>query len=104
MPAAWAPWFSHEYISYFSVQAMDGLMSLPQVPVKPKPHICDRNWPIGPKHIDLYKENYREVRRLDPLWSYSYSERNGEFGLEPPLGKTIDPRKVLVFYRADGVL
>jgi hypothetical protein len=101
MPLAWAPWFSHEYITYFSVQAVDKIMTLPQVQVKPKPAFNDKNWPIGPKHIDLYKENYREVRKLDPQWSFSYTQRNGEFSAQPPLDKTIEPWKVLVIYSTE---
>jgi hypothetical protein len=76
-------------------------MILPQVQVKQNPHISNKNWPIGPKHVDLYKENYREVWQLDPLWSFSYAERNGEFGLEPPLDITIEPWKVLVIYSTE---
>lgn len=98
---AWAPWFSHEYITYFSVQAIDRLMALPQVAVKQNPNISSECWPIGPKHVDLYKENYREVRKLDPLWSFSYSQRNGEFGAEPPIDQTIEPWKVLVIYSTE---
>jgi hypothetical protein len=101
MPAAWAPWFSHEYITYFSVQAIERLINLPPVSVKSNPYNSERNWPIGPKHIDLYKENYREVRKLDPLWSFSYEERNGEYDLDPPLDKTIEPWKVLVIYSTE---
>ncbi|MGD0278619.1 MAG: hypothetical protein ABSC11_04880 [Smithella sp.] len=101
LPSAWAPWFSHEYITYLSVQAIDTLMALPQVAVKSNPNISSECWPIGHKHIDLYKENYSEVRKLDPLWSFSYSQRNGEFGVEPPLDKTIEPWKVLVIYSTE---
>ena len=101
LPLAWAPWFSHEYITYFSVQAIGRLINLPPVPVKPNSYISDRNWPIGPKHVDLYKESYREVRQLDPLWSFNYAQRNGEFDHEPPLGKTIEPWKVLVIYSTE---
>lgn len=101
LPLAWAPWFSHEYITYFSVQATASLMALPQVAVKPNPGINSKYWPIGPDHIDLYKENYSEVRELDPLWSFSYSQRNGEFGVEPPLDKTIEPWKILVIYSTE---
>ncbi len=101
LPLAWAPWFSHEYIAYFSVQAIDRLMSLPQVAVKPNPRVSDQNWRSGPKHIDFYKEDYREVSQLDPLWSFCYAERNGEFALEPPLNKTIEPWKVLVIYSTE---
>jgi len=98
---AWAPWFSHEYITYFSVQAIDRLMALPQVAVKQNPNISSECWPIGPKHVDLYKENYREVRKLDPLWSFSYSQRNGEFGAEPPIDQSIEPWKILVIYSTE---
>ena len=101
LPLAWAPWFSHEYITYFSVQAIDGLMTLPQVQVKPNPNFNNTNWPIGPKHIDLYKESYREYRKLSPLWSFAYGERNGEFSIEPPEHKTIEPWKILVIYSTE---
>jgi hypothetical protein len=101
LPLAWAPWFSHEYITYFSVQAIDGLMTLPQVQVKPNPNFNNKNWPIGPKHIDLYKESYREYRKLSPLWSFAYGERNGEYSIEPPEHKTIEPWKILVIYSTE---
>lgn len=101
LPLAWAPWFSHEYIAYFCVQAIDRLMVLSPVGVKPNPHYVDKVWPIGPKHIDLYKESYHEHRRLDPLWSFDYKKRNGDFALEPPAGKTIEPWKVLVIYSTE---
>jgi hypothetical protein len=98
---AWAPWFSHEYITYFCVQAIDGIMTLPQVQVKPNPNFNNTNWPIGPKHIDLYKESYREYRKLSPLWSFAYGERNGEYSIEPPEHKTIEPWKILVIYSTE---
>jgi hypothetical protein len=101
LPLAWAPWFSHEYITYFSVQAMDWLMTIGQVQVKPKPDFNNKNWPIGPKHIDLYKESYREYRKLSPLWSFAYDERNGEYSIDPPENKTIEPWKILVIYSTE---
>jgi hypothetical protein len=100
-PLAWGPWFSHEYITYFSVQAVDKIMNLPQVPVKPQPDSNNRKWPVGPKHIDLYKENCREYRTLSPLWSFSYSERNAEYSVDPPEDKTIEPWKILVIYTTE---
>ena len=101
MPLGWAPWFSHEYITYFSVQAVDEIMNLPQVQVKPKPAFSDRKWPVGPKHIDLYKESYTERRELPLLSSFSYSERNAEYSVDPPENKTIEPWKILVIYTTD---
>jgi hypothetical protein len=101
MPLAWAPWFSHEYITYFSVQTIDGIMTLPQVQVKPKPDFNNKNWPIGPKHINLYKESYKEYRKLSPLWSFAYHERNGEYSITPPENKTIEPWKILVIYSTE---
>lgn len=71
------------------------------VPIKTNPVLNNTNWPIGAKHVDLYKESYRKYGQLDPLWSFSYSERNGEFGLDPPLGKTVEPWKVLVIYSTE---
>jgi hypothetical protein len=101
MPLSWAPWFSHEYINYFPALATEILMALPQVTVKAHPGIPSGHWPTGPKHVDLYKEDYREVRRLDPMWSLSYSQRNGEFATEPPPDKTIEPWKILVLYSTE---
>jgi len=76
-------------------------MAMPPAPVQANPVLNHINWPVGPNHVDLYKESYRECRQLDPLWSFSYSERNGEFGVEPPLGNTIEPWKVLVIYSTE---
>jgi hypothetical protein len=101
LPLAWAPWFSHEYITYFSVQAMDRIMTLPQVQVKTNPDFNNKNWPIGPKHVDLYKESYREYRKLSPLWSFAYDERNGEYSVEPLENQTIEPWKILVIYSTE---
>ncbi|PKN50642.1 MAG: hypothetical protein CVU55_15890 [Deltaproteobacteria bacterium HGW-Deltaproteobacteria-13] len=101
MSLAWAPWFSHEYIAYFSVQAVDSLMALPPVPVKRNPQYGNKVWPVGPKHIDLYKESCRELRRLDPLWSFDYKKRNSDYADEPPSGKTIEPWKALVIYSTE---
>lgn len=101
LPQAWAPWFSHEYITYFAVRALDGLASLPPVAVKPRPPFGDKVWPVGPKHIDIYKESYQERRHLDPVWSFDYKKRNGDFALEPPSEKTIEPWKVLVIYSTE---
>jgi hypothetical protein len=101
MPLAWAPWFSHEYITYFSVQANDKIMTLPQVQVKPKPDSNSKQWPVGPKHIDLYKESYREYRNLPLLTSYSYADRNAEYSTDAPKDKTIEPWKILVIYTTE---
>ena len=101
MSSAWAPWFSHEYITYFTVQAMNRLMSLPPVEVKANPITGSENWPVGPDHLDLYKENYQEIHRLDPLWSFSYGRRNGEYSAVPPLEKTLEPWKILVLYTTE---
>ncbi len=101
MPSAWAPWFSHEYITYFVVQALDNLMGLPPVPVQPKPDVEKDCWPVGPKHIDCYKESYREDRNLPLLSSYSYAERNAQYSVEPPVEKTIEPWKILVIYTTE---
>jgi len=98
LPPAWAPWFSHEYITYFAVQAASRIMAMPPVPVKTRPVFNNVNWPVGPKHVDVYKEDYRECRHLDPLQSFNYEERNGKFASDPPTDKTIEPWKILVIY------
>jgi len=101
MPSAWAPWFSHEYITYFAVQTIDEIMQLPKVQVQPKPDFQKQLWPVGPRHVDLYKESYREHRTLPLLTSYSYAERNGEYSQVPPEDKTIEPWKILVIYTTE---
>jgi hypothetical protein len=101
LPLAWGPWFSHEYINYHAALALPGLMNLPPVQVQPNPGFDDPAWPIGPKHVDLYKESARETRRLDPFWAFDYEQRNGDYLREPPLGVGIEPWKVLVIYSTE---
>ena len=78
-------------------------MALPPVPVRPNPRFGEKIWPIGPRHIDVYKESYQAHRQLDPLWSFDYRKRNGDFALETPAGKTIEPWKVVVIYSRLGL-
>jgi len=87
LPSAWAPWFSHEYITYFTVHALDRLMELPPVPVRPNPNLHVGLWPVGPRHIDLYKELFRDVQQLDQFTTFDYEQRNGEYSTEPPTHK-----------------
>ncbi len=101
LPQAWSPWFSHEYIAYYAVGAVEGLADLPKVSVRANPRLAEKIWPAGPKHIDVYKESYQEHRQLDPLWSFDYKKRNGDFALDVPPAKTIEPWKVLVLYSTE---
>ena len=101
MPAAWGPWFAHEYITYFTALSLPEIINLPPVRVSPNPGFHDGCFPTGPNHVDLYKESYREVRRLDPFSSYDYAVRNGEFAHEPPVQDSIEPWKILVIYSTE---
>ncbi|MBN1532774.1 MAG: hypothetical protein JXA20_08940 [Spirochaetes bacterium] len=101
MEPSWGPWFSHEYITYFSVQPVEGVMALPPVPVTRNSDGADPHWPLGPRHVDLFKENFRPARRLDPFRSYVYGHRNGDFSDSPPDGGSIEPWKVLVLYSTE---
>jgi hypothetical protein len=101
LPQAWAPWFSHEYINYCVVQALPELMALPPVPVRENPGPGNAAWPPGPNHVDLYRERYTDVRRLDQLRSFDYAVKNGDFGEEAPLHAVIEPWKVLVGYSTE---
>ncbi|HNT90723.1 MAG TPA: hypothetical protein PKO01_03300 [Smithellaceae bacterium] len=101
LPLAWGPWFSHEYLMYYSVQAVSSLMDLPPVCVKPKPRYGDKLWPLGPRHVDYYKENWKEIRKLDLFNSFDYRKRNGEYAAEVPSDKKIEPWKVLVIYSTE---
>jgi hypothetical protein len=97
---AWGPWFSHEYIAYHAALSLDGLMGLPLVPVRANPLPPDPAWPLGPNHVDEYRESFRDARALDPLESYDYGARNGDYGTEPP-PVSIEPWKVLVLYSTE---
>jgi hypothetical protein len=101
MPGAWGPWFSHEYINYHAVMGVPGAMDLSPVAVRPGPGPAPGDWPEGPGHRDAYKEAWRDLRRLDPLASFDYGERNGEYASEPPVGRTIEPWKVFVIYSTE---
>jgi hypothetical protein len=101
LPVAWAPWFSHEYLSYSAVQMIDGLMALPPVSVSPNPHYGEKLWPTGPKHIDLYKESYQEQKRYDLLWAFDLKKRNGDYAHDVPSGKKIEPWKIVVIYSTE---
>ncbi|HOT46577.1 MAG TPA: hypothetical protein PLM53_18430 [Spirochaetota bacterium] len=101
LPLAWAPWFSHEYINYYAVQALPVLMALPPVPVRQDSGPDDEAWPPGPNHVDLYRERYTDARRLDPLRSFDYAAKNGDFSREAPLHAIIEPWKVLVGYSTE---
>lgn len=104
LPLAWSPWFAHEYLTYFCVQALDAVTALPPVAVEANPRYHGKIWPVNPKHIDLYKESYQEHRQLDPLWSFDDKKRNGDFAHDPPSGKKIEPWKVLVIYSTEADL
>lgn len=93
---AWAPWFAHEYINYFSALALEWIMDASPVEVMPNP--CFNDWAVGPDHVDIYKEQYKLVRNLDNNLVFDYEMSNGEFADRPPEGLSIDPWKILVLY------
>ncbi len=101
LSSAWAPWYSHEYIAYCSIHALDQLIALPSVPVLANPRLGQKRWPTGPRHIDMYKESYRECRKLDPLWSFDHKKRNGDFASDVPAQKSIEPWKIFVIYSTE---
>ena len=98
---AWAPWFSHEYINYYVVNALPPIMDLKPVPVLPDPRAADDPWAAGPRHIDFYKESFEIVRGLNPFESYDYELRNGKFSSSPPLDLSIEPWKILLLYSTE---
>ena len=102
LASAWAPWFAHEYITYHTVRAIEGLMALSPVPVKANPRYGENQWPIGPRHIDIYKESYQQHRQLDPFTAFDHKKRNGDFAPDVPPGKTIEPWKLLVLYSTEA--
>jgi hypothetical protein len=101
MERAWGPWFSHEYITYFSAQPIRDVMGLPPVQVTGNPDGADPRWPLGPKHADIFKERFTVARDLDPMTAFEYGHRNGDFAAEVPENAFIDPWKVLVLYSTE---
>jgi len=101
IPGAWGPWFSHEYINYHAVTGVPGAVDLPPIAVRPRPDRAPGDWPEGPRHRDVYKESWRELKQLDPLDSFDYGRRNAEYALEPPAGKAIEPWKIFVIYSTE---
>lgn len=71
------------------------------MPARSNPSLYDPRWPVGPHHVDVYKESFRDVRRLDPVFSFDYERKNGEYACEPPLDREIEPWKVLVIYSTE---
>ncbi|MHA1731765.1 MAG: hypothetical protein ACTSU5_07460 [Promethearchaeota archaeon] len=99
LPRAWAPFFNHEYITYYSVQPHNWLLELPPVPVAPNPDFGD--WPVGPDHRDLYKEVWELVREVPLEDAVDCSVRNGDFPDSPPPGASVEPWKLLFLYSTE---
>ncbi len=93
---AWAPWFSHEYINYFSVNPLSWLMDLPAVKVLPNPGFNDRQ--NGPHHQDIFKESFKKTQNIDRFYAFDYENKNGVFSDTLPAHTEIEPWKVLVLY------
>ncbi|MRR16432.1 MAG: hypothetical protein EG826_08255 [Deltaproteobacteria bacterium] len=101
LASAWAPWFAHEYITYYTVGVIEELMALAPVPVTANPRYGGSQWPIGPRHVDIYKESYQERRQLDPFTAFDHKKRNGDFAHVVMPGKAIEPWKLLVLYSTE---
>lgn len=101
LSAAWGPWYAHEYITYYSIMALDKVMNAKPVAVKVNPHYGGKLWPAGPRHVDIYKESYQQYRQFDLLWSFDHKKRNGDYARDVPSGKSIEPWKILVLYSTE---
>jgi hypothetical protein len=101
MEGAWGPWFSHEYLIYFAVQAVPDMLSLPPVPVRPRPGLSGIHWPLGPRHVDLYKEAFVPGEPLDLFEASEYGARNGGYADVAPTDRAIEPWKILVLYSTE---
>lgn len=93
------PYFNHEYLTYFSVIANDELKKLKPVAVKPNPNFGD--FVEGPKHIDLYKEDYKLVRKVNSKEAVDPCIRNSDFSETVPVNKEIEPWKIIVLYTTE---
>jgi hypothetical protein len=90
-----APFFTHEYLTYYSTIPHDWINEKASVPIENNPQYQD--WAIGPKHVDKFKESGKIVRNINPLSSYDCAIRNGDFKTEIP-NVEIEPWKILVLY------
>ncbi len=96
---ALGPFFNHEYIVYFAVINNTWLMEQPAVNIEANPNYGD--WEIGPHHVDLYKEEFREVRNIDPDDAQDCTVKNADFAVEPPAGKVVEPWKIILNYSTE---
>jgi hypothetical protein len=93
------PYFTHEYLVYFSVIGIEQIMNLEKVKVQPNPKFGD--YLEGPNHTDIYKEVFQRKRAINPEDANDPCTRNSDFSIEVPQELTIKPWKILVLYTTE---
>lgn len=96
-----SPWFTHEYITYFSIIPL-WIMNLPPIMIQTNPGFQD--WQNGPHHKDLYRENPINAvptRHIPLEEGIDCGIRNGDFSTQPPEQVTVEPWKVLTLYSTE---
>ncbi len=96
---AFGPYFTHEYLVYFSVIGIDEIMALEKVNVQSNPNFG--NYQEGPNHIDIYKEIHQLKRIIHSDEASDPCIRNSDFSTEVPQDITIEPWKILVLYTTE---
>jgi len=96
-----SPWFTHEYITYFSCLPL-WIMKLAPIKIQANPNFQD--WEVGPNHHDLFRENPIKSNNRHPIAledGIACDQRNGEFSHTPPDSISIEPWKILTLYSTE---
>ncbi len=96
---AWAPYYTHEYITYYATLPHQWLFNQDPVKIQPNPEYG--GWEIGPNHVDLYKESAICEKILNPDECFDCEIRNGPYDTYPNENLTIEPWKVLFLYSTE---
>lgn len=98
LPIELGPFYSHEYLNYYSITALNSIVNLPKIQVMPNPNFGD--WEVGPNHKDSYREiieTFTKQRDLDVKTSFNSMEKNSDFSYTPS-DTTVEPWKVFTLY------
>ena len=90
------PFFTHEYLTYFSTTPIEQIMKLKPIQVLENPKFND--YIEGPNHVDIYKENAKRIRDLDIQTANDCLIRYSDFSFKPLLDEKIEPWKILILY------
>lgn len=103
LPNDLGPFYSHEYLNYYSITAIKPILDLPKIKPLPNPNFGD--WEVGPKHRDSYRESYVKHWDLDANTSFNSMEKNSDFPYGPAdsviANTLVEPWKVFTLYSVE---